>query len=169
MTARVVLIGFMGSGKSTVGALLAGRLAWTFVDVDALVEADAGATIADLFAARGEEHFRTLESAGLRGLAGLSGLVVAAGGGAPLRDANRWFFTADGTAVFHLHVSLERALARAGDGRTRPLLARGADEVRRLYEERLPRYRELGIEIATDGRLPGEIVDEIAARLAAAT
>jgi shikimate kinase len=166
VTARVALIGFMGSGKSTVGALLARRLGWEFVDVDALVEAEAGATIADIFTAHGEDHFRTLESAGLRALAGRTGLVVAVGGGAPHRESNRWFFTADGTAVFHLHVPLERALARAGDGRTRPLLAHGADEVRRLYEERLPRYRELGTEIATDGRSPGDVADEIAARMA---
>jgi shikimate kinase len=166
VTARVALIGFMGSGKSTVGALLARRLGWEFVDVDALVEAEAGATIADLFASHGEEHFRTLESAGLRALAGRTGLVVATGGGAPLREANRWFFTEEGTAVFHLHVPLERALDRAGAGRARPLLARGADEVRRRYEERLPRYRELGIEIATDGRSPADVTDEIAARMA---
>jgi shikimate kinase len=166
VTARVVLIGFMGSGKSTVGALLARRLGWEFVDVDALVEADAGIPIADIFARHGEERFRSLESACLRGLAGRESLVVATGGGAPLHGSNRWFFAADGTAVFHLHVPFERALARAGDGRTRPLLARGAAEVRRLYEERLPRYRELGIEIATDGRSPGDVADEIAARVA---
>ena len=166
MTARVALIGFMGSGKSTVGALLARRLGWEFVDVDALVEAEAGATISDIFAAHGEEHFRTLESACLRGLAERTRLVVAAGGGAPLRDANRWFFTDAGTTVFHLHVPLERALARAGDGRTRPLLARGADAVRRLYEERLPRYRELGVDIATDGGSPEDVVEDIAARVA---
>jgi shikimate kinase len=164
---RVALIGFMGSGKSTVGALLARRLAWEFVDVDALIEAGAGATIADLFSARGEEHFRSLESAGLRGLAGRAGLVVAVGGGAPLGGQNRWFFTAPVTAVFHLHVPLERALARAGDGRSRPMLARGADEVRRLYEERLPRYRELGIEIATDGVTADEVAGRIVERLAA--
>ncbi len=157
----------MGSGKSTVGALLARRLAWEFVDADTLVETEAGSTIADLFATRGEEGFRALESACLRGLAGRTGLVIATGGGAPLRAENRWFFTADGTAVFHLHVPLERALARAGDGSTRPLLARGADEVRRLYEERLPRYRELGVEIATDGKAPHEVAAEIAERLAA--
>jgi shikimate kinase len=164
--ARVALIGFMGSGKSTVGALLAHRLAWEFVDVDAQVEAEAGATISEIFAAHGEEQFRSLESAGLRALAGRTNLVVAVGGGAPLRETNRWFFTADDTAVFHLHVPLQRALARAGDGRTRPLLARGVDEVHRLYEERLPRYRELGIEVATDGRSPGDVADEIAARVA---
>jgi shikimate kinase len=166
VTARIALIGFMGSGKSTVGTLLARRLAWEFVDVDALVEAESGATIADLFASRGEEHFRTLEAACLRGLARRTELVIATGGGAPLREANRWFFAASGTTVFHLHVPLERALARAGDGRTRPLLARGPDDVRRLYEERLPRYRELGIEIVTDGRSPEDVAEEMAARVA---
>lgn len=163
--ARIVLIGFMGSGKSTVGPRLAGMLGWDFADLDALVEAEAGCPVAEVFAARGEEAFRALESACLRGLAGRGRVVIATGGGAPMRTANRWFFRDAGTAVIHLHVSLDEALARTRGDASRPLLAKGSDEVRRLYETRLPRYRDLGTEIGTDGRAPRDIAVEIAARL----
>jgi shikimate kinase len=162
---RIGLIGFMGSGKSTVGPLLAGLLGWDFVDVDTLVEARAGCSVAAIFDARGEEGFRALESACLNDLAGHGRVVIATGGGAPMRDANGWFFRDPGTAVFHLHVSLEGALARTRGGASRPLLAKGSDEVHRLYETRLPRYRELGAHIGTDGKTPEEVAREIAARL----
>jgi shikimate kinase len=162
---RIVLIGFMGSGKSTVGPLLAGLLGRTFVDLDQLVEARAGCPVAAVFAAHGEEGFRALESSCLRDLAGRGGVVIATGGGAPMGDANRWFFKDAGSAIFHLHVSLDGALARTQGDASRPLLATGRDTVRRLYELRLPRYRELGTPIDTDGRTAEEVAAEIAARL----
>jgi shikimate kinase len=80
-------------------------------------------------------------------------------------DANRWFFQDAGSAVFHLHVSLDGALARTRGDASRPLLATGRDTVRRLYALRLPRYRELGTPIGTDGRTAEEVAAEIAARL----
>lgn len=163
--ARIGLIGFMGSGKSTVGPLLAGLLGWDFMDLDTLVEARAGCPVAAVFDARGEEGFRALESACLNDLAGRGRVVIATGGGAPMRDVNRWFFRDAGTAVFHLHVSLDGALARTRGDASRPLLAKGSDEVHRLYETRLPRYRELGAHIATDGKTPEEVATEIVARL----
>ena len=162
---RIGLIGFMGSGKSTVGPLLAGLLGWDFMDLDTLVEARAGCPIAAVFDAHGEERFRALESTCLRDAAWRRRVVIATGGGAPMRDANRWFFRDAGTGVFHLHVSLDGALARTRGDASRPLLAKGADEVHRLYESRLPRYRELGTEILTDGRTPEEVAGEILARL----
>jgi len=157
----------MGSGKSTVGPLLAGRLGWEFVDLDALVETRAGCPVSAVFATRGEEGFRDLESECLHGLAAHTRVVVASGGGTPMRDANRWFFEDAAAAVFHLVVSLEEALARTAGDASRPLLARGPEEVRRLYGMRLPRYRELGIDIATNGIPPGEVAHDIAVRLSA--
>jgi shikimate kinase len=162
---RVVLIGFMGSGKSTVGPLLAGLLGWEFADLDGLVEERAGCPVAAVFTERGEEEFRALESACLRDLAGLSRVVIASGGGAPMEAANRRFFGEEATAVFHLHVSLDEALARTRGDASRPLLDKESNEVRRLYETRLPRYRELGTSIGTDGRTPEDVATEIAARL----
>lgn len=164
--ARICLIGFMGSGKSTVGPLLAGRLGWEFVDLDTLVEARAGRPIAAVFEEHGEGRFRALESACLREAAERRRTVIATGGGAPMGDANRWFFEDAGTAVFHLGVSLDEAMARTRGDASRPLLAGGADDVHRLYESRLPLYRKLGTEVLTDGRTPEEIAAEILARLA---
>jgi shikimate kinase len=163
---RIVLIGFMGSGKSTVGALLAKRLGWELVYLDTLVETRTGRAVAAIFATQGEDGFRELESACLRDLASRDHAVIATGGGAPTRDANRWYFRNPAAAVFHLHVSLAEALTRTRSDASRPLLAQPAGEVRRLYEARLPAYRELGMEIGTDGKAPEEVAAEIAARFA---
>jgi shikimate kinase len=154
----------MGSGKSTVGRILARSLGYAFVDMDAVVEHRAGTSIARIFEERGEEAFRRLEEEAVAGLAARTRIVVAAGGGAPVRDANRRFFT-EMCDTFHLEVSLETAADRAGTGAARPLLAGGAESVRRLYEERLPLYRALGTGVPTDGRTPAEVAEEIVSRL----
>lgn len=150
-----------------MGALLAGRLGWDFVDLDALVETRAGCPIAALFATRGEEGFRSLESECLREVAERTRVVIASGGGTPVGDANRWFFDAAGTVTFHLFVSLNEAVARTSGDASRPLLSRGSEEVRRLYATRLPRYRRLGTDVATDGVAPEDVAAEIVARLSA--
>ena len=79
---RIVLTGFMGAGKSTVGALLAERLGWRFMDTDAAIEARTGLTVAQIFAANGEDAFREFEADAIRGCARLDRLVLALGGGA---------------------------------------------------------------------------------------
>ncbi len=86
---RVVLVGFMGAGKSSVGRSLAGRLGWRFVDLDRSIEERTGATIAALFRERGEAAFRALEEDAARSVASLSDTVVAAGGGAFAAPATR--------------------------------------------------------------------------------
>ena len=162
---RVALIGFMASGKSTVGRTLAGILGWEFADVDDLVESAAGMTIGELFRSAGEAAFRRAETSCLLGLTSRSRLVVACGGGAPMRDENLPFFTAPGTIVFYLHCPLEVALSRAEGGPAeRPLLAQGRTEAARLYAERLPRYRALGIEIDAAAGSPREVAEAIARR-----
>ncbi len=162
---RVALIGFMASGKTTVGRILAGLLDWEFVDVDDLVEAAVGTTVGEVFRVSGEEEFRRIETSCLAALAGRSRIVVASGGGAPMRDENLPFFTERSTAVFFLACPLELALARAAGGPRRPLLGRDRDEVERLYGERLPRYRALGIEVDGAGGTAGEVAATIAALL----
>ena len=161
---RIALIGFMGSGKSTVGALLAKRIGYVFVDLDDAVEERAGMSIADIFRTAGEDIFRTLESQCLSELGQKRGIVVATGGGTPLTDANRSFFR--DAATFFLEVPLETALERAGaGGPVRPLLAQGADAMKRLYESRLPVYRALGRTIETGEKTPREIAQRIAEEL----
>jgi shikimate kinase len=161
---RIVLIGFMGSGKTTVGRILAGRLGWDLVDTDELVVRRAGAPIGRIFTERGEAWFRDLEAEVLAGLAGRRSIVVSTGGGAPARACNRGFFT-ERAATFHLRVSLETALERTRGDAARPLLQRPPDEVRRLYEARAAVYDELGRAVETEGASPLEIAERILALL----
>ena len=156
---RVILIGFMGSGKTSVGRALASRLGWELVDTDALVEERAHASIADIFRDRGEHAFRELEAEVLASLRGRARLVVATGGGAPAQPRNRDFFR--GQAVFHLRVSLETALQRTGGNLDRPLLSQGDEAVRALYESRWPIYEALGSGVETGGRDPAAVAEQI--------
>ena len=102
---RIVLTGFMGSGKSTVGPRLAHRLGWRFLDVDAVIEAEAGISIAQIFARHGEPAFRDLEHSTVARLAAEDALVLALGGGAIEREETRTLLlTTSGTLLVHLEV-----------------------------------------------------------------
>ena len=150
----------MGSGKSTVGRLLARKLGYRFVDADERIEGEQGRSIREIFAVQGEGEFRRLETEALAALSGTQRLVVAAGGGAPMQPENRRFF-AEAAATFYLEVSFEEALRRTGGDPARPLLAQGRGELRSLYERRLPAYASLGHRLPTGGRTPEEVVSEI--------
>jgi shikimate kinase len=161
---RIVLTGFMGSGKSTVGPLVADRLGWSFLDVDNVIEAEAGCTIAELFARHGEPAFRDLEHATIARLSAGEKLVLALGGGAIERDATRELLLAGpGTLLVHLEVELATTLARcSGTEQTRPVLADHANLARR-YERRMSLYRTAHISISVDARTPEEIADAVVA------
>lgn len=165
---RIVLTGFMGSGKTTVGPLVAARLGWSFLDVDDVIEAEAGATIAELFARHGEAPFREREHATIARLAARDGLVLALGGGAIEHSATRSLLrAAPGTLLVHLEVELATTLARCrGTEHTRPVLADQANLASR-YERRLPLYRTAHVSIQSDALTPEETVEAIlkAARL----
>ena len=152
----------MGSGKSTVGPLLARRLGWRFIDVDDVIEAEAEATIAELFARHGEGYFRELEHTTIARLAEGDALVLALGGGAIEHPATRkMLLTAPGALLVHLEVELATTLARCrGTEGTRPILADQANLSRR-YERRLPLYREAPVSIPVDGLTPDEAVEAI--------
>lgn len=122
LSRHVFLVGFMGSGKSTVGRMVAGSLGVRFVDLDAVIESAAGEPIPQIFSNQGEEAFRDLESEALESLEGEEPSVVACGGGVVLRDSNRGVLKRLGTVVY-LKVTAGEAVARIGDRRTRPLLA----------------------------------------------
>ena len=121
---HVFLIGFMGAGKSTVGALLADRLGLPFIDLDARITERAGRSIIQIFDAEGEQGFRDRESEALAALADDPPAVVACGGGIVLADENRRLLKEMGRVVY-LKVSAGEALARIGDTTGRPLLERG--------------------------------------------
>jgi shikimate kinase len=165
---RIVLTGFMGSGKSTVGPLLAARLGWTFLDVDNVIESEAEATIAALFARHGEAPFRAREHATIARLATDDSLVLALGGGAIEHPATRdLLLTAPGTLLVHLEVELATTLSRCrGTENTRPVLADQANLAAR-YQRRLPLYRTAHLSIPADSLSPDQLVDAIlqAARL----
>jgi shikimate kinase len=165
---RIVLTGFMGSGKTTVGPLLAARLGWSFVDVDDVIEAEAGATIAELFARHGEGLFRDREHATIARLAARDALVLALGGGAIEHPMTRSLLvTTPGTLLVHLEVELATTLARCrGTEQLRPILADHANLASR-YQHRLPLYRTAHVSIPVDSLTPRQVVDAIlqAARL----
>ena len=152
----------MGSGKSTVGPLLAARLGWRFIDADDVIEAEAGCTIAELFRRDGEAAFRDLEQATIARLAAGDGLVLALGGGAIERAATRSLLLDDpGTLLVHLEVRLETTLVRCGGSEgTRPVFADQANLAAR-YQRRLSLYRTAHFSVAADSRTPAEIVDAI--------
>lgn len=166
---RIVLTGFMGSGKSTVGPLLAARLGWRFLDVDDVIEAEAGCSIAEFFARHGEAAFRDREHEAVVRLMGGDALVLALGGGAIEHEQTRALLLSDpGTLLVHLEVELATTLARCGATQhARPVLADQANLAAR-YQRRLPLYRAAHISVASDTRTPEELADEIfrAAQLA---
>jgi len=152
----------MGSGKTTVGPLVAARLGWSFVDVDDVIEAEAGATIAELFARHGEAAFRDREHAAIARLAAGDALVLALGGGAIEHPATRaLLLTAPGTLLVHLEVELATTLARCqGTEQTRPVLADQANLASR-YQRRLPLYRTAHISISVDALTPQQVMEAI--------
>ncbi|HEV2487887.1 MAG TPA: shikimate kinase [Terracidiphilus sp.] len=165
---RIVLTGFMGSGKTTVGPLVAARMGWRFVDVDDVIEAEAGVPITEIFARHGEAEFREREHATIARLAESNHLVLALGGGAIEHPKTRsLLLSTPRTILVHLEVELATTLARCGGTEhTRPILADQANLASR-YERRLPLYRSAHVSIAVDNLTPEQVAEAVlrAARL----
>ncbi|MBT8477465.1 MAG: shikimate kinase [Gemmatimonadetes bacterium] len=165
----IVLVGLSGAGKTAVGRLLAERLVWTFVDLDAEVERRAACTIAELFQRDGERAFRDLEAQVTRSIPVDPRTIVSTGGGWMARPELR--DTWPHAVRVWLRVEPDGAMSRLARERlTRPLLA-GPDleaELRRLLGDRLPAYRLAEIAVETDGLTPAAVVDAILDRLAEA-
>lgn len=166
--APIFLIGFMGSGKTTVGRLLAARLGWTFADLDDRIARAAGMAIPEIFAREGEPAFRRRETEALRGAAAERRTVLATGGGAACREENLTLMLGAGRVVA-LGVSSGEAVRRAGRASGRPLLDGAADPdaaAAALLAAREPFYARADIRVDTDGRPPAQIVEQIAVALA---
>jgi shikimate kinase len=162
--ARVVLVGMMGAGKTSVGRILADRLRWQFVDLDVEVERVAGRAIPRIFAEEGEPEFRRIETECTAALAERRGTVIASGGGWMATPGNLDLL-GPGTLSVWLRVSADEAVRRLrAHPVERPMLASQdpAAAIRRLAEQRDPEYARADLEISTVGRSPDDIAGEIA-------
>lgn len=164
---NVILVGPMGAGKSTIGRLLARELHLVFKDSDKEIEVRTGADIPWIFDVEGEQGFREREQAVIADLCQEEGLVLATGGGAVMRPANREALR-DGGWVVYLHTSVDQQLERTSRDRNRPLLrtANPGEVLRGLMATRDPLYREIAdVIIETDQRPPRLVVQELLGRL----
>lgn len=150
----IVIVGFMGAGKTTVGRMLADRLGLPFVDSDLVIEQQAGRPIPQIFAEDGEPAFRDLEHAVIAGLLTGPDAVLALGGGAASHPVTRSLLAT--VPVIYLRVGFAEAMSRVGGDRGRPMLAR--PDVRSVYAERQALYASVAaLTVDTDGRPPDEI------------
>ena len=165
MSPRVVLVGPMGAGKTTVGRVLARRWGVAVRDTDADIEADAGRPVSEIFVDDGEGRFRELEKAAVAAALASHDGVLSLGGGAVL-DPDTQVLLKDHTVVF-LRVGLADAVKRVGLGSARPLLlgnVRG--RVKQLLDERTPIYEAVArFAVDTDGRTPEQVADDIEEKL----
>lgn len=162
---RILLIGMMGAGKTTVGRALGQRFGWPYLDSDEEVRRRTGRTVPQLFAEQGEAAFRAEEAAALaEACTSAHPVVVSVAGGAVLDPSNRELLARSGTVVW-LRASLSTLSQRVGDGRTRPLLGGDpAAALARLYPERARLYAELAAVVIDVDDAPTERVVERVAR-----
>ena len=164
----MIITGFMATGKTEVGRRLARRLGRPFVDLDVLVEAAAGRSVKDIFAADGEAAFRALERAAVARACDVAGAVIATGGGTLLDPENRRRLAAAGPIIC-LSASPEEILRRVGDASSRPLLANGngpedrLTRIRGLLGQRAQAYAVATHQVDTSGLTPDEVVARVQA------
>lgn len=159
---NIVLTGFMGTGKTTVGRALAKKLQMGLVDIDEEIEKEQKMSINDIFSRHGEPHFRDIETAMIQELSRDNNIIISTGGGAVLRDENMEALKENGI-IFCLNATAETILERTGRSQDRPLLKveNPKEKITELLAYRRPFYERAGIMIETDGKTPLEVVQEI--------
>lgn len=164
---NIVLVGFMGTGKSSTGRVLAERLGRELLDMDTIIETREGMGIPQLFATKGEPYFRQLERALVRELAARDNLVIAPGGGIVLNPDNVRDFAATGRVIC-LRATPAQVLARVGHETHRPLLQSGdkLQKIQELLDRRKPLYDAIPLQVETDGKTAAAVADDILALLA---
>ncbi|HEV2349115.1 MAG TPA: shikimate kinase [Terriglobia bacterium] len=156
----IYLLGFMGSGKSTVGALVAQALGWPFIDLDVTIEAGQGRSIREIFEQAGEPFFRGIEHAALTEASKTEPAVIALGGGTFVQEANFKFIRERGGATIWLDSPMEDLVGRCAGMQNRPLF-RDLNSFRQLLQQRLPYYQMAEYRVSTEGRGPREITEQI--------
>lgn len=159
---RIFLVGFMCSGKTTVGELLAKGLGWDFIDVDKEIEKNEGMSIPEIFEKKGEPYFRELELRTLMELSRRDRVVVSTGGGLGANPEAMKLMKEKGMVVW-LKVSFEDFLKRCGKDEGRPLLKLGEEKLRELLEERNRVYSQAHIEV--EGGDPSDIAGRIISKI----
>ncbi len=158
---NIILVGLMGTGKSTVGKALAERLGWLFVDSDERIEQVEKKKISDIFAESGEPAFRKVESRVIAELAQGSEQIIATGGGAVLAEENRIVMKENGLVVA-LTATADEIIARVSGDTSRPLVQGNvAERVQAIMESRKHAYDFADVHIATTGAAVSEIVEAI--------
>jgi shikimate kinase len=166
---RLVLTGFMGSGKTTIGALLAARLGWTFLDLDHEIERRTGESVPTLFAQLGEAHFRRLEATALASTLGRKRAVIALGGGVPEELGNRLLLEqSPRTAVIYLEAPFEELLDRClrqPNATERPNLVDRAMAAQRFARRQRHYERVASFRVPTTGRSAPQTLEDVLAAL----
>jgi len=159
---NIVLIGFMGTGKTEVGRILSKKLGYSLVDSDSLIEKEQKMTIAEIFEHFGEPAFRDMECDSIKRIADKERLVLATGGGVPLREENMSHLRRKGVIVC-LTASSETILQRTVTDNHRPLLQvkDPLKKINDLIETRKPYYERADVIINTEGKTPLEVAEEI--------
>ena len=159
---NVILTGFMGTGKSSVGKLLAAQLNFTFRDLDALIVAQEGRSINSIFSSNGESYFRSVESSVLKQVLQKSSQVVSTGGGAVIMKENRDLMRQFGV-IINLVASPATILQRLQDDDERPLLrdSKSLSQIQKLLMERESFYSEADIRIDTEGKNVEDVARDI--------
>ena len=156
----IYLVGFMGAGKSSVGIILAQRMGWPFVDLDTVIEAGQGATIREIFEQAGETFFRQVEHAALVEVTRKGPAVIALGGGTFVQKPNFDLIRQTRGATIWLDCPIEELWKRCSTMDNRPLF-RDRESFFKLFEQRLPYYRQAEFRIATGEQSPEDIAQEI--------
>jgi shikimate kinase len=164
---RLILTGFMGAGKSTVGALLAKEIGWRFIDLDDVIETSSKRTVAEIFSELGEASFREHERQAVRQLSSQERIVLALGGGTVEDESTRSLLlqSPENCLVF-LQASLPEMLTRCKvEGKVRPLMA-AAESLEARLNRRLPYYRTAHVTVETTGLAPQKVAGRVLQQVA---
>jgi len=158
---KIILIGFMGAGKTTVGSLLAQRLCCNFIDLDEEIVKFECCSINDIFQRKGESAFRICESDALKRVSTDSCFVLSTGGGI-IGSSHNWTLMREKGTIIYLHCDWDVLQLRLKSSTARPLVNQGdADRLHQLYLSRLPLYQQADFIVDANGLSPDQIVTQI--------